>query len=80
MLITEPKLYNLQFLIFRVMNNIQFLSENSHKLSIAQISIQAPKESARMALAVIAIGPIVAVYPWLQRYFIKGLTIGAIKG
>lgn len=80
MLITEPDLYNLQYLIFRVMNNIQFLSENSDKLTMVQITYQAPKESARMALAVITIGPIVAVYPWLQKYFIKGLTIGAVKG
>nr|WP_058301825.1 carbohydrate ABC transporter permease [Gorillibacterium timonense] len=80
MLITEPRLYNLQYLIYRVMTNIQFLSENSDKLTMAQISYQAPKESARMALAVITIGPIVAVYPWLQKYFIKGLTVGAVKG
>lgn len=80
MLITEPKLYNLQYLIFRIMNNIQFLMENSAKLTFAQIAYQAPKESARMALAVVTVGPIVAVYPWLQKYFIKGLTIGAVKG
>lgn len=80
MLITEPDMYNLQYLIFRVMNNIQFLSENSDKLTMVQIQYQAPEESARMALAVITIGPIVAVYPWLQKYFIKGLTVGAVKG
>ncbi|MEG1879794.1 MAG: carbohydrate ABC transporter permease, partial [Oscillospiraceae bacterium] len=39
-----------------------------------------PKESARMAICVIAIGPIIFAYPFFQKYFVQGLTIGAVKG
>ena len=39
-----------------------------------------PTEGARMAIAVISIGPIIFAYPFFQKYFIKGLTIGAVKG
>lgn len=39
-----------------------------------------PAESSRMAMAVLGMGPIVLAYPFFQRYFVKGLTIGAIKG
>ncbi|MNW19510.1 hypothetical protein D3C71_2195330 [compost metagenome] len=39
-----------------------------------------PTESMKMAMAVIAMGPILLLYPFVQRYFVKGLTIGAVKG
>jgi putative aldouronate transport system permease protein len=39
-----------------------------------------PGETARMAIAVLSIGPIIFAYPFFQRYFIRGLTIGALKG
>ena len=39
-----------------------------------------PSESLKMATAVIATGPIILLYPFVQKYFIKGLTVGAVKG
>jgi putative aldouronate transport system permease protein len=39
-----------------------------------------PSESFKMATAIVTIGPIVLLYPFLQRYFVKGLVIGSIKG
>lgn len=39
-----------------------------------------PIESMKMALTVVVTGPIVLVYPFVQRYFVKGLTLGAVKG
>lgn len=81
MLITEPELSNLQYMIYRIMMNIQFLSEYGTKVSdVRSAMASAPTESVRMAIAVLTIGPIVLIYPFLQKYFIKGLTIGAIKG
>ncbi|MBC8081484.1 MAG: carbohydrate ABC transporter permease [Gorillibacterium sp.] len=81
MLIREPGLYNLQYLIFKVMSNIDALRQSAEFVSDIRSSGQLPPEQgARMALAVFTIGPIIFVYPFLQKYFIKGLTIGAIKG
>ncbi|MBE5040887.1 carbohydrate ABC transporter permease [Ructibacterium gallinarum] len=77
--ITEPKLYNLQFILQNMMNNIQKMSENSN-YALSTGAMDVPSESARMALCIIATGPILFVYPFFQKYFIQGLTVGAIKG
>ena len=47
---------------------------------IHKLAADIPTESSRMALCILAIGPIIFVYPFLQKYFVQGLTIGAIKG
>lgn len=79
--IVEPKLYNLQFLLQQMMQNIQNLNENSQYISNASEQLMSmPTESARMALCMVAMGPILIVYPFFQRYFIQGLTVGAVKG
>ncbi|ANE46430.1 sugar ABC transporter permease [Paenibacillus swuensis] len=79
MFIDDPKLYNLQYLIWRVLSNLQYLQQNLN-LNISQSAAGIPQEGARMALAIITIGPIILTYPFFQKYFIKGLTIGSIKG
>lgn len=81
--ITDEKNVNLQFLMYKTMLNIQFLSSNSEAASQAQASgavFDFPTETVRMAMAVIGVGPIVFAYPFFQRYFVKGLTVGAVKG
>lgn len=81
-LISEPKLYNLQFLLQNMLANIEDLksgvdsSDASAAISIANI----PSEGTRMALCMVALGPILVVYPFFQKYFIQGLTIGSVKG
>lgn len=81
MLISNQALYNVQFTMYRILNNIQFLTSIASSLGVADSQInQMPSESARMAMAIIAIGPIVFAYPFFQRFFIKGLVVGAIKG
>ncbi len=79
--ITEPKLYNLQFLLRQVMTSIRALNENA-TLAIQSTSALAniPEESAQMALCLFVMGPILIVYPFFQKYFIQGLTIGSVKG
>lgn len=79
--INNPKYYNLQFMMYTLLTNLQFLqnfSSQSAELSKAAQSV--PKEGVRMALAILTIGPIILAYPFFQRFFIKGLTIGAVKG
>jgi len=79
--IRNKELFSLQFLMYKVLMSIQFLANNPEVSRVAgnQLSML-PTETARMAMAIIGIGPIVLAYPFFQRYFVKGLTVGAIKG
>ncbi|MEG0320433.1 MAG: carbohydrate ABC transporter permease [Niameybacter sp.] len=78
--IEKPKLYTLQYLLQSLMNNIGYLQSNAQaSQSIEKALGTLPSEGARMATCVLAIGPIILLYPFLQKYFAKGLTIGAVK-
>ncbi len=80
LLVDEAKYYSLQFTIYTTLNNIRFLLENADKMvGLVNIS-ELPSQTFRMAMAVVTVGPIIFAYPFFQRYFIRGLTIGAIKG
>ena len=73
----------LQVLILRIINSIRAIRqamqmEGGNSLAIS--SAQIPDKSIRMAIVVITIGPVVLLYPFAQRYFIRGLTVGSIKG
>ena len=81
-LTSDPKLQNLQLYLYNVLQNINMLT-NTASAAYAQAGhtlADLPQESARMALCIIAVGPIILAYPFFQRYFIQGLTIGAVKG
>ena len=72
----------LQVIILRIINNIRAIRE-AMAVPGSTITIdmsQVPALSIRMAIVVVTIGPIILVYPFVQRYFIRGLTLGAIKG
>ncbi|MCL6511691.1 MAG: carbohydrate ABC transporter permease [Anaerolineae bacterium] len=77
--IDEPKLYPLQYLLFAILRNAEFLSSNT-SASAMLASTQPPLQTTRMAMAVIAIGPVAIAFLLLQRYFIRGITLGGIKG
>ena len=80
LLVDEAKYYSLQFTIYTTLNNIRFLLENADKMAgLVNIS-ELPSQTFRMAMAVVTVGPIIFAYPFFQRYFIRGLTIGAVKG
>ena len=79
--IQDQKLVNLQYMMYRAMLNIQNLQKNASSIpNSSDMMRNMPNETLRMAMAIIGIGPIVLAYPYLQKYFIKGLTIGAVKG
>jgi len=80
LLIDKVELYNLQYTIYSTLNNIRFLLENASRMQGVVNLADLPAQTFRMAMAVVTIGPIVLAYPFFQRYFIRGLTIGAIKG
>ena len=71
--------YNLQYTIYQTMNNLRFLKENASRMGGVNVS-NLPSETFRMAMAVVTVGPIILAYPFFQKYFVKGLTIGAVKG
>jgi len=80
LLVDEAKYFNLQFTIYTTLNNIRFLLENADKMQgLVNIS-ELPSQTFRMAMAVVTVGPIIFAYPFFQRYFIRGLTMGAVKG
>ncbi|MDF2925492.1 MAG: carbohydrate transporter permease [Paenibacillaceae bacterium] len=77
----NDKMVNLQYLMYKVMRNLQFLLSNAgNSSSTAGEIAKLPNETVRMAMAMIGMGPIVLAYPFFQKYFVKGLTVGAIKG
>jgi putative aldouronate transport system permease protein len=81
--INQESLISIQFRMYRALLDITFLSANSTAYSaiLAQNpDFQMPTETVTMAMAVVGIGPIVFAYPFFQRFFVKGLTVGAIKG
>ena len=78
--ITEPNLYTLSFLLQNMLLNIQLLMENAAESGVSYQMEQIPSEGARMALCVIAAGPILIAYPFFQKYFVQGMTVGAVKG
>ena len=75
---TEWK-YPLQYLIMRIQKDIQFVQQNAAQAGV-QTEGLIPAETVQMATAVVTIGPIVLLYPFLQKYFVQGLTVGSVKG
>lgn len=79
--VTTAKLYNLQFFLQNLLANISDLTNNPDLAQNAAVRFaDMPKEGVRMALCLVAMGPILFVYPFFQKYFIQGLTVGAVKG
>ena len=76
--INDNRLWNLQYTLQNILNSSEALKRIA-ALTGQQVQ-QLPSESMKMAMTVIATGPIVLLYPFLQKYFVKGLTIGAVKG
>ncbi|MEK0316137.1 carbohydrate ABC transporter permease [Cohnella sp. 56] len=80
-LISSNNLVSLQYLMYKIIYNIQYLNSGMVDASVAgSQTATIPTETVRMAMAIVGIGPIIFVYPFVQRYFVKGLTIGAVKG
>jgi putative aldouronate transport system permease protein len=76
--LTEPKLFSLQNLLNRIMTDIQFLSSTNLSTNVQTQNL--PSETVRMAMAAIAVVPVLCAYPFLQKYFVKGIALGAVKG
>jgi putative aldouronate transport system permease protein len=78
MLVDNKNLFPLQYVLFKIRSNIEML--NMLPPGGNQVQYTPPAESAKMATVIVTIGPIVFLYPYLQRYFVKGLIVGSVKG
>ena len=76
--ITNYKLYPLQYLLYNMLSSQDAMARIASLSNVTITNI--PLQSLKMAMAVIATGPILLVYPFVQKYFIKGITVGAVKG
>jgi putative aldouronate transport system permease protein len=77
--IENQVLVPLQLMLYSIMQNIQYLTSGNAQSAILGYQ-HIPTESARMVMAILAAGPMLFVFPFFQRYFVKGLTVGAVKG
>lgn len=77
--ITDSKLFSVQQLLNEMNNNILFMANNSGQLAGVDTSAL-PTATMRLAIAAVAIVPILIAYPFFQKYFAKGIVLGAVKG
>lgn len=78
--IDNPDLVPLQSMLMRIETSMQFILQNSQNSSLSLEALRSmPQDTSRMAMVVLATGPIIFAYPFFQRYFIQGLTVGAVK-
>ena len=79
--ISNSKLVSLQALLNNIMRSLEYMANNpTAGVSLQQYKAEMPSESVRMAIAIVIVIPIACAYPFFQKYFISGLTIGAVKG
>ncbi len=79
--ITDNKLFSIQQLLNNIMKNIEYLSNNPNSgMSAASLGMQIPQETVRMAIAVVGMIPVFLLFPMLQKYFVKGIMVGSVKG
>jgi putative aldouronate transport system permease protein len=78
MLIDSQDMYPIQYLLLQLQSQLSMLRDLQYMAGA--IGVTPPTESLKMATAVITIGPIIMLYPFLQRYYVKGLIVGSVKG
>jgi len=80
-LLKRTDLFSIQNLLNRLMQNIQALSTNAQQLATAGEGLaKIPQTTVRMSMATLGILPIVIIYPLIQKNFVKGITLGGVKG
>ena len=81
--INNANLQPLQVMLEKIESNLEYLKANATLAASTEgvrQALETPSDSVRMGLAVIVMTPIIFAYPFFQRYFIQGLTIGSVKG
>lgn len=80
MLVDKVEIQPLQLLLRTIVSNVTFLQSSPNAAMMQQVAGAIPAEGVKMAVTVVTIGPIVLLYPVAQKYFIKGILVGAVKG
>lgn len=80
MLNDNPNFFSLQLVLKSIISQIQFMTTNSAAAGYQDVLNNMPSETVKLATAVVTVGPIIAIYPFIQKYFVKGITVGAVKG
>lgn len=79
--INREDLISLQYLLQRIMENIEMLKQmTAGQITFVPGTVEIPSETVRMAMAVVVAGPALLIFPFFQKYFVKGLTVGSVKG
>ena len=76
MFVDKEKLYPLQYVLYQILSSVNVAAHIVNNIP----SFKMPKETLKLAMTVISTGPIILLYPFLQKYFVKGVTLGSIKG
>lgn len=81
--IRDTNLFSLQYLLQKILREAQFIKSMAESSPVAGISMDTsniPSETVRYAMCIVAAGPMLVIFPFFQKYFAKGLTVGAVKG
>ncbi|MBS4218332.1 carbohydrate ABC transporter permease [Bacillus sp. FJAT-49711] len=78
--ITDKEMFSIQNMLNRMLSDIQFLAEGTLGTNASEAASQIPSTSVRMAIAVVGVLPIIVAYPFFQKYLVKGIALGAVKG
>ncbi len=76
MFMQNDKMFPLQYVLYQILSSANMASSMVNYVS----RLDMPKETLKLAMTVVSAGPIVFLYPFVQKYFVKGVTIGAVKG
>ena len=75
---SDHEKWNLQYMLQNILNSAESMTRIANQTGMVVATL--PTESMKMAMTVVATGPIILLYPFLQKYFVKGMTIGSVKG
>lgn len=78
--LTDSKLYSVQNMLNTMLQDVRFLASGAGGSNASEIAANMPAVGIKMAIAVVGALPIMIIYPFFQKYFVKGITIGAVKG
>lgn len=80
--IDNQKLYKLQYLLMQILKKSQFLNSAAGQavMGTGASTADLPTLNLRMAMCVVAVGPLLIAFPFFQKYFVKGITVGSVKG